>query len=507
MSQSGVKTSSAEVVAGVDSSGLVTQVATDSAGNVKVTGSASNLPTVDAADGATNTTAPIYATQVGGQDGNGKLQALLVDVSGNLKVTGTASANQQYTDGNTAATPTGIVALGKNGSNVLHAVSLDSSGNLNVNLAAGTISGGNAAASATGAAVPANADYVGVNIAGNLTGVTGHSLTSAKALDVAIVDGSGNQITSFGGGTQFADNAASGTTPTGTLSMGWDSANSKVRALKVDASQNLEVLVQNSSIAVTGTFWQATQPVSGTVTANAGTGTFNTSDSNAISQGSTTSGEKGFLELGAVTTNAPSYTTAQSSPLSLDTSGLLRVSIKDTPQNTNAFKVDGSAVTQPVSGTVTVGNATLAVTESGTWTVQPGNTANTTPWLMSQQAATSGGATPGKLISAASTNSTNIKASAGQIYMLTASNTGSAPRYLKVYDKASAPTVGTDTPKFTFLLPTASTAANGAGSNIPIPDCGIVFTLGIGIAITTGVADSDTGAVGANEVVVNYAFK
>src|SRR5690348_14873150 len=30
----------------------------------------------------------------------------------------------------------------------------------------------------------------------------------------------------------------------------------------------------SGSVAVTGTFWQATQPVSGTVTANAGTGTF-----------------------------------------------------------------------------------------------------------------------------------------------------------------------------------------------------------------------------------------
>lgn len=46
-----------------------------------------------------------------------------------------------------------------------------------------------------------------------------------------------------GSGTQYADNAVSGATPTGTLSMGWDSANSKVRALKVDASQNLEVAI------------------------------------------------------------------------------------------------------------------------------------------------------------------------------------------------------------------------------------------------------------------------
>lgn len=40
-----------------------------------------------------------------------------------------------------------------------------------------------------------------------------------------------------------------------------------------------------------------------------------------------------------------------------------------------AVKVDGSAVTQPVSGTV-------SAAQSGTWTVQPGNTANTTAWLV-----------------------------------------------------------------------------------------------------------------------------
>lgn len=71
--------------------------------------------------------------------------------------------------------------------------------------------------------------------------VTVVTLANSKALAVGIVDGLGNQITSFGGGTQYADSAASGATPTGTLSMGWDSANSKVRALKVDASQNLLV--------------------------------------------------------------------------------------------------------------------------------------------------------------------------------------------------------------------------------------------------------------------------
>lgn len=52
----------------------------------------------------------------------------------------------------------------------------------------------------------------------------------------------------------------------------------------------------------------------------------------------------------------------------------------------NRLVVDGSAVTQPVSGTVTAnaGSGTFNTTasQSGTWTVQPGNTANTTAWLV-----------------------------------------------------------------------------------------------------------------------------
>jgi len=44
-----------------------------------------------------------------------------------------------------------------------------------------------------------------------------------------------------------------------------------------------------------------------------------------LAQGSTTSGQTGSLILGAVTTGNPSYTTAQTSPLSLDVNGGLRV--------------------------------------------------------------------------------------------------------------------------------------------------------------------------------------
>lgn len=50
-----------------------------------------------------------------------------------------------------------------------------------------------------------------------------------------------------------------------------------------------------------------------------------------------------------------------------------------------------SAQPVTVSGTATV-SGTVAATESGTWTVQPGNTANTTPWIIGGNSTASDGA-------------------------------------------------------------------------------------------------------------------
>lgn len=78
-----------------------------------------------------------------------------------------------------------------------------------------------------------------------------------------------------------------------------------------------------------------------------------------FAQGSTTSGQKGPLDQGAVTTAAPTYLDGTTSPLSLDTAGNLRVAATVTPsgtQDVNITEVGGNPVTTtvPVSGTVTV---------------------------------------------------------------------------------------------------------------------------------------------------------
>lgn len=51
----------------------------------------------------------------------------------------------------------------------------------------------------------------------------------------------------------------------------------------------------------------------------------NVKTATGLAQGSTTSGQTGSMVMAAVTTSAPSYTTAQTDPLSLDTAGGLRV--------------------------------------------------------------------------------------------------------------------------------------------------------------------------------------
>ena len=98
-----------------------------------------------------------------------------------------------------------------------------------------------------------------------------------------------------------------------------------------------------------------------------------------------------------------------------------------------------------------------------------------------------------------STTGVTIKSSAGQIYGWFLFNRSSAVRYVKLYNKASSPIVGSDTPFMTIPLPA------GGGANVNFTS-GITFSKGIGVGATTGVSDGNTGAPAANEVIVNIVY-
>jgi hypothetical protein len=289
-----------------------------------------------------------------------------------------------------------------------------------------------------------------------------------------------------------------------------------------------------------------TQPVSGTVTANAGSGTFAVSGTVTANVG-TTNG----LALDATLTGGTAVALMRGA--AKGTTAAANVTSNNIDANTQALHVDGSHVTQPVSGTVSItansavnvaqvaGTATdtnsgnksagtirvvLATDQPALTNAQPSNVtqfggnavatgtgtggvgiprvtvSNDSQVLPTPQ--TAGGLSFKKLLSAATTNATNVKASAGQIYTIYAFNTNAAVRYLKLYNKASAPTVGTDVPDLTIPIP-GNTA--GAGVVLDTGGLGVAFGTGIAFATTTGVADNDSAAVAANEVVMTLLYK
>lgn len=114
--------------------------------------------------------------------------------------------------------------------------------------------------------------------------------------------------------------------------------------------------------------------------------------------------------------------------------------------------------TQPVSGTVTA-------------SIQPATT----------------GVQNYSAVTTASTNAANIKNTAGSLSALVLSNPTATPVFVKIYDKATAPTVGTDIPKMTVPVPASSCVALNFGT------LGMRLTAGIGVGATAAAVATDTG--------------
>lgn len=129
----------------------------------------------------------------------------------------------------------------------------------------------------------------------------------------------------------------------------------------------------------------------------------------------------------------------------------------------------------------TTGTTTVAVAQVVTLVDQNG---------VAQGSATSSSRIPS---AAATTNATLAKNAAGKLFMVSGYNASAAVRYVKIYNKASAPTVGTDTPILTLAVPPTAAFAFDIG--------GLYFATGIAYALTTGAADADTGALTLADIV------
>jgi hypothetical protein len=112
------------------------------------------------------------------------------------------------------------------------------------------------------------------------------------------------------------------------------------------------------------------------------------------------------------------------------------------------------------------------------------------------------GLQPYHRVSSADTNLAVVKASSGQLGAIVVGNINASPRYLKFFDGKVNPTLGTDTPKWSVMIP-GNTAGAGGAISLPL---GITFNTGIAIAITANMADNDNTGIGAAEVLLSLTF-
>lgn len=89
------------------------------------------------------------------------------------------------------------------------------------------------------------------------------------------------------------------------------------------------------------------------------------------------------------------------------------------------------------------------------------------------------------LVTTASTNTAAIKASAGNLYEFVVSNPTATPIYVKLYNKATAPTLASDVPVLTIPVAANSTVPLNFGT--------------LGKRFATGIAIAATGAIGATD--------
>jgi hypothetical protein len=102
----------------------------------------------------------------------------------------------------------------------------------------------------------------------------------------------------------------------------------------------------------------------------------------------------------------------------------------------------------------------------------------------------------------------DVKTSAGCLYKLRISNFATSARYVKLYNNTAANiAVGSDTPIDTIPVPPASAAGNPTVITEAFGGMGLAFGTALCMAATTALADADTGAPAANDVVVSAYYK
>lgn len=154
-----------------------------------------------------------------------------------------------------------------------------------------------------------------------------------------------------------------------------------------------------------------------------------------------------------------------------------------------------------VRGSATNADAELSVDSGGVANVSLNATVVST--LIPQ---ISGGlSTFNRIATGVSLDATNVKAGPGQIYHISGYNFSTTPAWLKLYNSAGTPDVGSLAFVDMKLIP-ANPSGGGGGFEMEIAN-GIQFTTGIAIGLTVGMASADKTSVSTSSYVVSIYYK
>lgn len=383
---------------------------------------------------------------------------------------------------------------------------LDASGNLKVNIAAGST--GNAAAGATGAAVPASADYQGINVGGTLRGQTGVNPTGtvfAAQTDLASIAGTPVATLDFdtGAGSQAMPILGIALPASGGAVAGGTSTN----PLRTDPTGTTAQPVTDGGGSLT---------VDGAVTANAGTN-LNTSalaleaggnlaaaaaslsalddwDESDRAKVNLVVGQAGVTAgAGAVAANTPRLTLASDDPavvsLQLIDDAIVADDAVFTPATTKVmmagFEADETSTDSVNEGDG--GAARMTLDRKQIVTIQPHTAGG---WLTANF-------TNGDTFTPLTNAAQAIKASAGQLGGWYIYNPNAVVSYVNIYNVASGSvTVGTTTPKMNLAIPA------GAAANVELVN-GIEFDTAMSLSATT-TGGGNTAPTTALDVMIWY---
>ncbi len=500
-------------------------------------------------------------------------QALRVNV-----VVGGGTGGTSSTFGGSFPGPGTAAGFKDSGGTLMQPGNLDASGNIKINCAAGcsgaadtTASGSITAVSQSVQITLAGDQGAGVVLTGNGASFT---LTPQLSMDntnwintvfydpvsrttVATTSANGSLTIVTSGGAGFARvlstagptsgtitvnlraTATGGSTPapattpvtqsgTWTVQPG-NTANTTPWLTTIQQGGNAATVTGSNALKVDGS--AVTQPISGTITANIGTqgglATEGTLAKLTQTQGSTTSGQSGPLVQGAVTASVPSYAAGQTSPISIDPAGGLRVTCitgcstaQDTTINSTVLSGVNQTITIPLAGQL---GAAFQLQSGGTLvsTVQPqcsfdGGTAfqnayvqdpvtgvvNSAPATTSGQATTNyiltcpGGASHGQLkVSSYTSGSATFLARATTITwpgLIWAPVTSSVPAYTAGQINTLSQTTG-------GALRTDASATTQPVNVTQIGGSGIATGTGTASASTQRVAVSSDSSLTANQ--------